>query len=154
KGSVFAGRMDAPSGQTLKVVSPVGYAADRRRWLERVTRAVARSSSRKDFDQLFAYGEPGTPIDAGSKWYAPLMLMRQAPSSTNSQPWRAVVTAGGVDFYHTGKSRLALIDMGIGLCHFHIGCEAAEITGNFVCDSDRAKEFSGLTYLCSFSSEE
>jgi len=46
-------------------------------------------------------------------------MMRLAPSSVNSQPWRALVVGDTVHFYYTPKSNLSLIDCGIGLCHFY-----------------------------------
>lgn len=149
-GSTFERQMDVPEGEALRIVSPVGYAAERRRLMERITRSMVRASSRMDFDRLFSCGEIGQSLGRGSKWREPLELMRLAPSSTNSQPWRAIASESGVDFYYKGKSRLAILDMGIGLCHFDIGCRAADMNGEFFVNADAADVPNGLTYLMSY----
>ncbi|MDE6458444.1 MAG: hypothetical protein K2L31_07600, partial [Muribaculum sp.] len=62
-----------------------------------------------------------------NRFAEPLEMMRLAPSSVNSQPWRALVMGDTVHFYYLPKSNLSLIDCGIGLCHFY---ETERFNGN------------------------
>ena len=54
-------------------------------------RATLGSAKRKPMDDLFI-------VNDESKFYWPLEMMRLAPSSTNSQPWRAEVDSNTVYF--------------------------------------------------------
>lgn len=135
-----------PEGEDIVIVSPVGEPAERKSLIDRVTHALARSSTRKPFDQLFS-------VDAHSPHAAlfreALEAVRLAPSSVNSQPWRAFCKGDRVHFYYKGSSRNTLIDMGIGLCHFYLICKAGALDGEFIKDPGAEKK-SGFNYLCSF----
>ena len=79
-------------------------------------------------------------------------MLRIAPSSTNSQPWRALVDGGDtVHFYYKPKSPASVLDSGIGICHFH---ETERFNGH---DGDFAKRDmapaapAGWIYLVSYS---
>lgn len=45
-------------------------------------------------------------------------MMRLAPSSTNSQPWRSIVKGDIVHFYSKGAETVHMVDVGIGMSHF------------------------------------
>lgn len=106
-----------PAGQTLRLISPLGYAARTQNLRSRLTSLAIGSRKRKAFEALFTV--EGT---ASKEIRAALELMRLAPSSVNSQPWRAIVgTDGTVHFYNAGKKPLNTVDLGIGLYHFHAG---------------------------------
>ena len=90
RGSDFERKATWSREQPLKVVIPVGVAA-RKSLVERVARMAAGSDRRKPMDSLFfASGFTG-PLCGDSPFYEALAMMRLAPSSTNSQPWRAAV---------------------------------------------------------------
>lgn len=55
--------------------------------------------------------------------------MRLAPSSTNSQPWRAEVVGDTVYFYYENKSEASILDLGIGICHFWFAAKESGIDG-------------------------
>ncbi|MDE6277438.1 MAG: nitroreductase family protein, partial [Muribaculaceae bacterium] len=54
-----------------------------------------------------------------NKFHEALEMMRIAPSSTNSQPWRVLVESDTAHFYYKPKSAASVLDTGIGICHFH-----------------------------------
>ncbi len=120
----FSKVFEAPEGQKIMMVSPVGYPVGRKRILERITGMIAKSRTRKEFSTLFR------DTDTDSRFNDALEMMRLAPSSVNSQPWRALVHGNQVDFYYK-PGNFSLIDMGIGLCHFDIGCHEENMTGMF-----------------------
>lgn len=117
KGSDFDRGEPWPDGERLRIVSPVGVAAEKS-LMERFTRMVAGSKNRKPFGRLFFEGHAGMPVAEDSPFRQSLEMMRLAPSSTNSQPWHALVRGRQVHFYSEGKSALAPLDCGIGICHF------------------------------------
>ncbi len=118
KGSDFDRAEIWPSGESLKIISPVGVAS-KQSLIEKVTRMTLGSKRRKPFDQLFFSDDFTHPLDRNNTFARSLDMLRLAPSSTNSQPWRAVVTNDKVRFYYIPKSKLSILDCGIGLCHFH-----------------------------------
>lgn len=129
RASDFSSAAELPEGETLRLVIPVGYAADHRRLREKITSAMFRSASRKPFDKMFYAGDFSTSVPADSPFRRPLEMMRLAPSSLNSQPWRALVRSDEVVFYYKGKGWMPVVDMGIALCHFYFGLPERLRTG-------------------------
>lgn len=123
KGTTFADAAEFPSDTPLQVVMPVGYPADKKSIKEKLIRATMGSAKRKSMADLFI-------VDERSEYYKPLEMMRLAPSSTNSQPWRAEVDGDTVYFYYEKKSEASIIDLGIGLSHFYLAAKDSGIEGN------------------------
>lgn len=124
KGTTFANAANFPPSTPLQVVMPVGYPAEKKSLTERIMRAAIRSTKRRPLDELFI-------VNADSPFLQPLEMMRLAPSSTNSQPWRADVIGGTVYFYYENKSEASVLDLGIGLSHFYLAAKAKGIEGSF-----------------------
>lgn len=122
KGTAFAKAADFPADIPLQVVMPVGYPAEKKSFKEKVMRAAIGSARRKPMSDLFIVGED-------SEYYGPLEMMRLAPSSTNSQPWRAQVDGDTVYFYYVNKSEASVLDLGIGLSHFYLAAKEKGING-------------------------
>lgn len=118
KGSQFDTRETWPDGESLKIICPVGYAV-KPRLMEKMMRLTVGSNNRKPYDSLFFDNEFNNPLNRDSKFGEALEMMRLAPSSTNSQPWRALVKEDRVLFYYKPKYPITVIDMGIGICHFY-----------------------------------
>ena len=149
KGSDFARLADMPPDRPLRIISPIGVAAEKRSLLERLTRSIARSSSRKPFGDLFFAGNFSTPLPADSQWAEPLEMMRLAPSSTNSQPWRAIVTDNAIHFYYR-PSHYAILDLGIGLSHFALTASLRHLPGSWHHLPTAPPAPSTLRYLISY----
>ncbi len=148
-GSVFDSAADMPEGMSVKIVSPVGSPAVKRSLFERAARVAVGSDKRKPFPSLFFEGDFSSPLCKEGRWTMPLEMLRLAPSSVNSQPWRAVVKADAVHFYYVDKGGLKFVDMGIGLRHFDAVCEAMEVNGGFV-RASHPEPPRGLRYLISY----
>ncbi|MDE6489568.1 MAG: nitroreductase family protein, partial [Muribaculaceae bacterium] len=118
KGSDFDRGQQWPDGERLKIICPVGIPA-KPALLDKLTRATFRSSSRKPFDRLFFLDDFNHPVGSDNRFHEALQMLRLAPSSTNSQPWRALIADNTVHFYYKPISPLSVIDCGIGMCHFH-----------------------------------
>lgn len=143
---------DIPAGLKLTIVCPVGIAAPKQGLLSRITSAIACSKSRKPMTQLFFQDSTGTPLQPGNPYYEALEMMRLAPSSVNSQPWRAIVSADNseVSFYATSLKPLNEIDMGIGLCHFALAMQAKGKRGHFSMTPPESESPAGLYFVARY----
>lgn len=133
KKSDFAKQIQINNDDVFSIVSPVGYPAEKLRFLDKLMRAGAKSDSRKAFETLFFnanFEMPLKPEDAG-KYQEPLEMLRLAPSASNSQPWRVIKSDNQFHFYDHVKGRFSGIDIGIGLCHFQEMCKEMNISGSF-----------------------
>lgn len=117
KGTDFENGEEWPAGERLRIISPVGVAA-KKSLMEKVVRLAVGSQNRKPFAELFFSDDFKSPLSPDSRFGKALEMLRLAPSSTNSQPWRALVCGGTVHFYYVPKSPASVLDCGIGICHF------------------------------------
>lgn len=131
KGSDFERAAKFPADRPLRIISPVGFPAAKRRIMEKLTRATLGSSKRKPFDSMFFENDFSAPVASDSPFRQALEMMRLAPSATNSQPWRALVQWNTVYFYYEKKSAASVCDLGIGLCHFFLTMQEEGKTGSF-----------------------
>ncbi len=118
KGSDFERGELWLNGEELRIVSPVGFASGQS-FVERMARAAFGSKKREPFADLFFTDNFKCSLAENSRFGASLGMLRLAPSSTNSQPWRALVDGDMVHFYYKPKSKLSILDCGIGFCHFY-----------------------------------
>lgn len=138
----FATAMGLEPGEFIPAVSPVGYAADRRSIVDRVTRWGAGSASRRPWSDLFfdvGFRAALSEADAGA--YATVLeMVRWAPSASNRQPWRIVRDPGGQSFhlflqrtagYGYPGVDLQRIDMGIAMCHFELSAKELGLGGGW-----------------------
>jgi hypothetical protein len=146
KRGAFAKAVGAERSDIIPAVSPVGKAKPKRRMVDRVVRWSAGSARRKDPSELFfsgSFAKPAGPNEQGS--YARVLeLLRLAPSASNKQPWRVLVSSGAGRFdlylhrskgYHRFTSvDLQRIDMGIAMCHFQLAAQALDLPGSWTAD--------------------
>lgn len=151
KSGDFKAAADFPSDTPLKVVSPIGVPSEKGSLLNTLTRALARSDKRKPFDTLFFNQNFNTPLTPDGPFAQALQMLRLAPSSTNSQPWRALVRGNQVDFYITSDSSIHYLNLGIGLCHFAIVCHLNNIKGAFCSNNLPTSAPNGWIYVTTFA---
>ncbi|MDR1331973.1 MAG: hypothetical protein LBK07_07695 [Tannerella sp.] len=129
------GRQTAPSpGEKLAIVSPAGYASERKRFFETyVVGAEKHHRTRKPFGANFFHGNFSTPLteEAAGVYALPLEMVRLAPSANNSQSWRVTLDGDVLHFYRTFSYGFSAIDLGIALCHFEMTCREKGIAGRF-----------------------
>jgi nitroreductase len=141
----FGGRVPLDEGQRIRAVSPVGYAAGRKRLLEVVMGAERHHRSRKPFGSLFFYKDFDHALtqEAAGVYFQPLEMTRLAPSANNFQPWRVIVDANRAHFYHRKTvGGFDALDAGIALAHFGETCRELGLKGRFetLPDAPAAKE--------------
>lgn len=117
KGSQFDRNEQWPDGESLKIICPVGM-PEKLRTMEKIMRFAVGSKNRKPFGELFFEEDFTKPLSPDNRFAEALQMLRLAPSSTNSQPWRALVDGNKVLFYYKPKSPASVLDTGIGICHF------------------------------------
>lgn len=152
KGTDFDRGERWPDGEELAVVCPVGV-SDKMNLKEKVTRLTLGSKNRIAFDKLFFNGNFSTPLSPDSRFGEALEMLRLAPSSTNSQPWRGMVIGDTVHFYFRQKSKASVLDTGIGICHFDETERFRGKKGSYFTDQEAPVAPDNWIYLVSYKSE-
>lgn len=150
KGSQFDRDESWPEGETLKIICPVGV-PEKQRFMEKVMRFTVGSNNRKPFSDLFFEDNFKKSLNPENKFAEPLEMLRLAPSSTNSQPWRVLVDGSKVMFYYKPKYPITVIDCGIGICHFYETERYNGFNGKFVKETDVPVPPENWQYLISYT---
>lgn len=150
KGSQFDERESWPDGELLKIICPVGI-PEKPRFMERMMRKAVGSDNRKPFAELFFEDDFNRPLDPDNKFAEALRMLRLAPSSTNSQPWRALVAGDKVLFYYKPKSPASVLDTGIGICHFYETEKFYGFDGTFKKETDSPLPPEDWKYLITYT---
>lgn len=141
----FATAMDIRDDELFPAISPIGYAAGKKSFTERLMRKTMKSDNRKEWDEIFFQDFFGNSLskEEANVYTKPLEMLRLAPSATNAQPWRVVKKQGLYHFFQTHKNNasedekmIKKVDIGIALSHFHQTVLEAGLTGNFEKQSD------------------
>jgi nitroreductase len=136
--SDFEQKVNLSSGEFIPIVSPVGYARNRRKIMDSVVRTIAKSSSRKQWDKIFFDTNSGSPLEKSStgNYKLPLEMVRIAPSASNKQPWRIIKDDYGYNFYLLRTKGYKLrnfdvqrSDLGIAMCHFELTARQLKLKG-------------------------
>ena len=137
----FTEAMALKNGEIFCIVSPVGYPADKKSFVEKIMRIGSKGDKRNGWEMHFFKDNFQTPLteDEAGEYALPLEMVRLAPSAVNRQPWRVVLKDGMYHFFekHTrdsdvpGGIDMHRIDLGIALCHFHVTAEEKELKGRF-----------------------
>ncbi len=152
KGSDFDRGEAWPDGEELKIICPVGVAA-KTSMMEKFARMTLGSNNRKPFDDLFFEDDFKHSVSADNRYREALEMVRIAPSSKNSQPWRALVSGNTVHFYYVPKSPASILDTAIGMCHFYETEKFHGRKGQFVKRTDAPSAPDNWIYLRSYEGE-
>lgn len=150
KGSDFDKGEKWPDGEELKVVCPVGF-AKKPSMMEKFARFSLGSKNRKPFDSLFFYQDFEHSVPEDNQFRQALQMLRISPSSTNSQPWRALVVGDTVHFYYKPKSKISALDTAIGMCQFFETEKFKGVEGKFHKVTDAPIPPEDWRYLYSYS---
>ena len=157
--SSFSKKIRATREEIVPAVASIGYAAENSRARDRL-RQMARSDTRLPWEALFFRSSSrstlrstqsesaAAPLDEASAgaYAAPLEMLRLAPSSRNTQPWRVIQDGACYHFYLQrtrgyGPGSLASIllgiadlqrtDIGIAMCHFELTAREIGLEGTW-----------------------
>ncbi|MDR0604215.1 MAG: nitroreductase family protein [Bacteroidales bacterium] len=141
----FKRQIKLQSDEKLRIVSPVGYPGNKKRFIESfVVKADKNHHTRKPFEANFFYKDFSVPLTKqdAAIYSLPLEMVRLAPSANNTQPWRILFDDGLTHFYRTFSFGFSAIDIGIALCHFWETCKEMNIDGHFeILDRPNQKDF-------------
>jgi len=138
----FSERMHCGYNEIVPAVSPVGYAAEKRRLADNMMRKVANSDNRKHLFEISFVGDFNSSRVPDGKYKTVLECVKCGPSATNQQPWRFVREETG-DTYHLYLERTGgyiypagqSIDMGIAMCHFELSAMELGLPGGWVTEA-------------------
>lgn len=137
----FAKAMEIKENELFPIISPIGYASEKKRMTDSLVRFFAKSDQRKPWESIFFHKNFSTPLakaDAG-QYEEALEMIRLAPSASNKQPWRILKDGSAYHFFENkakGYSDsfgydIQEIDMGIAACHFHLAALEKGLEGEF-----------------------
>lgn len=140
--SAFGKALHIKENEFLPIVSPVGYAKDKRSLVDAFFVMSAGSNRRKDWSEIFFDGNFGTPLErvAADKYADILDMVRMAPSASNKQPWR-IVKCGNMFHFYLNRTLgykgvvgfdIQRLDIGIAMCHFDLMAQELGIAGKWV----------------------
>lgn len=138
--SGFARKSQVEDDEIMPIVSPVGYEGGAKTILGKLF--SGNTNKRKHFQDLFFNEDFRTQLnkEEAGRYYEILEMVRLAPSSLNSQPWRILKQGNSYHIYSAGKNEMNKIDMGIALCHFYLCAEEADISGEFKVLDDKEND--------------
>jgi hypothetical protein len=129
----------------IPIVSSLGYAKNRRSFIELAMRFGAGSNYRKPWETLFFVDDEKHPLskEEAAEYSTVLEMVRIGPSASNKQPWRIIKQNDHFHFYcarNPGygdlmKYDLQLNDIGIAKCHFDLSAQELGLKGSWkICD--------------------
>lgn len=139
--SSFKKTINLREDEILPIVSPIGYESDSKSFIQKL---INNNGNRKEFSEIFFENNFSTPLtsDIDDIYKEVLEMVRLAPSSMNSQPWRIIKENEDLHIYTSGKGSMNKIDIGIALAHIDMYMKEMNITGDFKkvrCESDKYK---------------
>ena len=139
KGS-FSKNLELGENEMIVIVSPLGYKKDKPKLLESAMRSLAGSDQRKPWNEIF-FNKDSTrslSVEEAGKYAVALDMLRLAPSASNKQPWRVIMSHNRFDFFvsrTTGYRSLGFDlqknDVGIAMCHFELSARESGLKGNW-----------------------
>lgn len=138
----FAKAVGLKENELIPVVTPVGYAKEKRNFLDSVFVKSAGSVNRKDWSELFFDSDFGKPLkrETDDRIADVFDMVRIAPSASNKQPWRIVKNGNMFHFFlcRTPGYKAVVgfdiqrLDIGIAMCHFEIVIQELGFKGKWI----------------------
>lgn len=163
----FAAYIDVTEQEIVPAITPIGYPSMDRTKIDRLAKWTARSSKRKQWENLFFEGEYGHPLtqERAGQYDLPLEMVRLAPSASNRQPWRVIKESSSHNYHFFINRRggwynrllsfpdFPRIDLGIAACHFHLTIQEKKLEGSWKCMKPEVTTPTHLEYCISWISE-
>ena len=142
----------------------VGYSEDGETYMEKTFRFALNASKRHSWDNLFFNYKLKTPLtpEYVKEYSDSLEMVRLAPSSGNTQPWRIFFDETKNEFHFFKKSiskRYELrglhdIDMGIAMSHFELTSIQNGLSGSWLKHiEEEVNSIDDLQYIMTWKSE-
>ncbi len=139
--STFAELCNIGSKEIIPAVTPLGFAAKRTTLRDKLIRKAVDGNNRRPFSTLFFEDDftPLTYIETDSA-HVLLESVRRAPSASNKQPWRIVISSEAMHLYLEEDAAynhrfdpvlMQNIDMGIAMSHLALAAKAQSLQGKW-----------------------
>ncbi|HBE41815.1 MAG TPA: hypothetical protein DDW27_11540 [Bacteroidales bacterium] len=138
----FFNEISIEDGFEIPGIIIAGYSEEKQPYLDKFVRFAINASKRTRWDKLFFDYKSKTPLNPTQtgKYSESLEMVRLAPSSGNTQPWRVFFDETENEFHFFKKpiskryeSRgLHDIDMGIALSHFELMSLQNDLSGKWL----------------------
>jgi len=136
----------------------LGFSERNRPTLEKIVRFSLKASKRNEWKQLFFNYKSDLPLSHKQvKGYADsLDMVRLAPSSGNTQPWRVFFDESAAEFHffkkavnkNYEKTGMHYIDLGIALSHFEMTAVQNKLSGSWkIYPNDQITSPAELEYI-------
>jgi nitroreductase len=158
--SGFARAVNLAEDEVLPTVSPIGYPANQKSFMDKIFRGFAGSDHRKPWSEILFTGDFSTPLTqtVAGKYAEVLENVRLAPSASNKQPWR-ILQNDAANVFHFYLERafgytlreipIQDIDMGIAMCHFELTARELGIPGKWEVNA-KAPQSDSFEYMVSW----
>lgn len=141
--SSFENKMKIKAGEIVPAILSIGYTKEKRSFLDSTMRVMSKADKRKPYNEIFFDYKLSNPLtlENSDDYKLPFEMIRIAPSASNKQPWRIVLSKDktSVHFFllHTNNSMIIAgydiqkLDIGIAMCHFDMICKELSISGTW-----------------------
>ena len=132
-------------GEIIPAITPIGYKTENPRFAESGMRKLISADNKKPWEHSFYFTDFSTVLDkeTSGDLAVPLEMVRLAPSASNKQPWRVLLSEykKRVHFYlaldpkYSGNKRIykmQRVDIGIAIYHFESACGELGLEGSWV----------------------
>ncbi|MCX6250164.1 MAG: hypothetical protein NTX61_05370 [Bacteroidetes bacterium] len=130
------------NGSEIPSIIIIGYSEDKQSYLDKYVRFLVNASKRQSWEKMFFNYKLKTPLSPEyvKKYSDSLEMVRLAPSSGNTQPWRVFFDDVNNEFHFFKKPiskkyearGLHDIDMGIALSHFELTSLYNNLSGRWI----------------------
>ncbi|MEN6618019.1 MAG: nitroreductase family protein [Rikenellaceae bacterium] len=130
-------------GYKIPGIVVIGYSAEKATLPERFLRFTANASQRLPWDKIFFDYQSKFPLTPQTiKDYSEsLEMVRLAPSSSNTQPWRIYFDQPANEFHFFKKPKNRIyesmgmheLDLGIAMAHFELTSQNNGLPGSWIC---------------------
>jgi nitroreductase len=158
--SEFSKAVGLEEGEIMPVVTPLGYAREKRSLVDSILYIGAGSKNRKDWPELFFDKSYDTPLSKESSGFfrEALEMVRLAPSASNKQPWR-IVKDGDILHFFLKRSAgykniigfdIQRLDIGIAMCHMDLMMNDLGYKGDWVDIDPKSSVNENAEYIISY----
>jgi nitroreductase len=138
----YFNEVSVEAGFEIPSIVIIGYSEDMHSYLDKFIRLTVYAPRRNRWDKLFSNYKTNAPLapEYVKEYSDSLEMVRLAPSSVNSQPWRVFFdeTLNEFHFYKKSISKryelrgLHDIDMGIAMSHFELTSLQNGLSGSWL----------------------
>jgi hypothetical protein len=162
--SSYFNEVNVEDGFEIPGIVIIGYSDNRQTYQDKFIRLSISASKRQSWDKLFFNYKLKTPLTSKyvKKYCDSLEMVRLAPSSGNTQPWRVFFDESSNEFHFFKKSiskRYELkglhdIDIGIAMSHFELTSVQNGLSGSWIRHSkEDASSIGDMQYIMTWKCE-